>query len=490
MGIVKTFLALLLSLSFLSLTACPGGSSSADLPSTADLNQKQLELYENTPKPLFVVWDQIRRMAPRFQFHCEDCPRSIGQMVAMQVDYRKAKPVRITTNCQGGLVGEGLFVTNRHCLPPDLLQKGKSCQNRIKIIFPKVDNESSIDLVDCHQVVDFSEAYTDDENDRQPDWALLSLRASLQHRLPKRVFSPLADSTEVFTFAPVEDPWTGNFSMQKLSCTSQQRTLFLPQYVHEESPLFLLRCDGLITKRFSGSMVFKETGEGLTPVATISHIWDRQINNESILVSDKVLAASLFCVPGVGPVSENCAFDPSRHLIMKEDIVVQAIQTQEEGIKGSLDPYLTDSHPVKWKVLSVEDIESQKTVPQYQEAWAELGSSPSDFITSRAQNQYFKSLVQITPVCIKKEYLPARGEASQTEVTMPVIDLKVSEDSNRQVKAEYEVRHWPTRIWADANRAGHFVFSPSKPLEPMQYPEHSILSQRQNHFLVSLPACP
>jgi len=93
----------------------------------------------------------LRSEIEKFSVSCmesEGCPEGVGMMVGSEKDY--------AYRCSGFLTSEGIFATSGHCIPKDLREKGKSCDDRVFFIFPGKDGKS--ERIGCRELMDFNVA--------------------------------------------------------------------------------------------------------------------------------------------------------------------------------------------------------------------------------------------------------------------------------------------------------------------------------------------
>ena len=57
--------------------------------------------------------------------------------------------------CTGFLVDENTVMTNGHCLPSEYLPSFKVCKNKIKVLFPKTENEAP-ETLNCEVIAKYS----------------------------------------------------------------------------------------------------------------------------------------------------------------------------------------------------------------------------------------------------------------------------------------------------------------------------------------------
>lgn len=483
-----------LLLFFLGACSPDPAPQSVSTPSTEDLNKEQQDRYEKALKPRFVHFGEAEDHLPLFDFECEDCPVSFGQFIATKVDSTKEKPARKTSNCQGGLVDDDLFLTNRHCLPEELQEKGLSCEGQVKIIFPKV-NDIEGEIVGCKEVVDFyARPQNLDRKEPQPDWALIKLDKKLKNRVTPMDKSPIPDQTEVVAFVPVAGQNPDYVELKQINCVSYQNTLSLPEYLDEISPVAFFECDQDVTKGYSGTLLFKKVEDGnenleLKPIATLSHIWDYQRNKEDIIVSKFIVASTFQCVSGEDPLDEKCQFDHEKENSLKQELVLRKINPLKELIAQELTQYRTNEHPILWDDINIEEVKAGQSTKNIVAKWRHLIERENPrFLDESARATFFETLVQFQPRCLKKAHIPTPHKEVKTNI--PVMTLRVHRDSRNRVEVLHEVRHVPVEILVDAKDNSQYTFKRLEPRPPFEASESSILSYRINHLATSVPPCP
>ncbi len=488
MKILSAFLFVLLAL----LVACgpsPSPENSA-LPSTESLNQQQIQRYQQALKPAFFHWGEVEDNLPRYQFDCADCPASVGQLFAMTVDATQPKPVQITSSCFGGLISENQFLTSRHCIPDDLLVAEQSCENRIQVILPQTQSALRIERVGCEKIVSFSAPVADLAiEEPQPDWAIIQLKQSFPERFIEMEPSPVPDQQELLAFVPLQDQDSMELILQKITCTSRQNTLAVPEYNSDISPIALLDCSQDITKGFSGSLLFKATDQGYRPVAALSHIHDTQINQEEIIVSRSVVASPFVCLPNDGEEPESCGFDPSHHQSLKERLIIEALQAKNEEIKDRVEQILGDNHPIVWDPIDANKMEQGDGTVHLLAKWERIMSLRSNTLGPAAKRTFFETLVQVTPRCLRPDSRPDRTQGLEVFTQMPLIRLRVQETASRQISVTFTVAPVAVQIFQDRENPEVYRLGVNRQTPEPPHPPRALISAGVNHAATSLAVC-
>lgn len=450
---------------------------------------QQKKRYAKADKPLFIGWQNRDRSTQDFSFQCKDCPSNTGQLVSLISEQTTQV---ISGSCQGTLISADLFLTNRHCLPKDLLEKQASCEDRIEIIFPGISDNDPAERIGCQQVVEFAPFFNNWSEDKpQPDWALLELKKKRPQRVLPTSKQGIKDLSVVYAFIPLQSEKHEKLQMTKITCISQQNTMALPEYNSDFSSLLYFQCDKDITKGFSGTTLFMEKNKKLIPVALLSHIWDQQINNEKIMVSNKIVATPFYCLPFEKDKPKTCDFQPSKRYGLKIQLLTKAIKNKEKNILETWKNYIADSNqPVEWRQILDQDVKTDEMAALYQNYWNKLKQQSQGSVEEESLQEFFKAIVGFEPVCIKQSWLEKNQDASQRVTEIPLIDLVVYENQGRRVRVEFDWQKIKTRILTDRDKEQNFVFSPLQEAQAYQGPRRALISGRLNHGAMSLPPCP
>ncbi len=488
MKILSGFPFVLLTL----LVACGSDNSTqiSSLPSTESLNQQQIQRYQQASKPPFFHWGEVEDNLPRYQFDCPDCPASVGQLVAMTVDATQAKPVQITSSCFGGLIAADQFLTSRHCLPDDLQAAEQNCENRIQVILPQTHAGNQIERVDCKKIISLSAPIADLASDEpQPDWAIIQLQHSFPERFTAMDPRPIPDQEELMAFVPLQKQDSADLILQKITCTSRQNSLAVPEYNSDISPIALLDCDQDITKGFSGSLLFKPTDEGYQPVAALSHIHDTQINQEEIIVSQSVVASPFACIPADDDLPDTCAYDPAQHQSLKEQLIIEALRAKNDEIKTRVEQILGDNHPVEWDPIDMNNIEQGDGPAHLLAKWERILNLRSNTVGTATKRAFFETLVQITPRCLRSESRPDRVQGVEVFTQMPLIRLRVQETSSRQISVAFNVVPVAVQIFQDRENPEVYRMGVNRQTPEPPHPPRALFSAGVNHAATSLAVC-
>lgn len=456
--------------------------------STDTLNEQQKLRFEQAAKPMNIAFGELESQSHHFQLDCIDCPQGIGQVLSWSIDPSHSKPARITNNCQGALIGDNRFITNRHCLPFDLREKGLSCKNRVKVLFPALDAESLPQVMGCESILDISPTTKLDEGQPQPDWVILQLDTEQDSIEVPTEPTNLPHKTELFAFVPVKKN-NGSLEINPIKCTTQQNSLMLPEYQNDDSPVILLHCEQDITKGYSGSMLYQDIDDQWVPVASLSHVWGTQKKSENIIINKKAIASSLACLPlyGDNEVPENCAFHPKRKKKLKQQLIIKALKRARKKIKKQMEPYLEDSHNFAWEELNLE---SDSELPAHvQNFWEQLQAKNYGFIKQPGKKALMRTLSPLVPKCIQPESAPNFKTNENFTASVPMVQLTLYRSSHGQVRVQGQVRHQKVQLVSAAGSPeGHFTFLPVAGPGMKPHPR-AILSQQFKHNGAVLPIC-
>ncbi len=466
----------------------------ATTPSTQELNQQQLDLYKKTAKPPLTIWGETEKSLKQFKFDCPDCPLSFGKLITNRVDDSAAKPVRYTGNCHGGLIAPDLFLTNRHCIPADLIDSELSCRGRIKVLLPKVSEDTQSHSVDCDKLVNMSEVFPELlEKYPQPDWALVKLDESFDERSTVPHLQGIPDETQAFLFIPLQDPDSLEVTVRKITCTSHQNTLHLPEFSKDEAPLGFFSCDHHVTKGFSGSLLYQETSKGvLAPAATLSHLWDTQINQENILVSKNIIASNLACLPMEGhTLSDDCPFAPGQQEKSRQTLLLGHLDITQKKIRTALEVYLADtSSAIEWDEISMSKVMNDETTPQLKQYWQKLQTLANPRLTDEVLKSYFLTITTLFPKCLKSESIELLKTGEMPKATVPVIDLQMTQGDDGRLQVNFKVTEISTVLGQSRAHPERFAFKEMTPRQPEKRNKMAILSGRFHHSAASIPPCP
>jgi hypothetical protein len=454
--------------------------------------EDRAERFRNAARTLFIPFNRAEASLSSFNQPCRDCPAGIGQvLIAIEEDESDTGRLH-TANCQGGLIAENLFITNRHCLPESLREKDVSCEDRIRVLFPQTSEENSPELVECESVIDLSPSYAGlDTNQPQPDWVLLKLKNELSDRIQEFEAIGVPDNLELKAFVPTQLSPT-EVKIQEINCTTFQNTLSLPEYRHEESPLLRLHCDQDITPGYSGTLLYQKVDENWVPVATLSHLWEHGVSSDQLIVSQRVVATSLFCLQEDQQDNERCEFDPTKNNSLKEALLIQALNDKKAQVLQSLAPFNSDTSPLRWQELTIEKVEQGQTTPQLLQKWQEmqatLHSTPASFITINAVRALFETLSPLYPECVRTQ----PTEVS-TIIEMPSLALIISRDENSRIVVDSRiVSQQGVEMYLQDTNQNLFSFATSQPVDipvPART-RNTIWTTRFRHFNVpSLSLC-
>lgn len=97
-----------------------------------------------------------------------DCPSGVA-LLLVKKDIRDDEIER----CSSFLINSRTLVTNRHCIPEDLREKGLSCAGRITAVFPKTSRLAA-ERAECESITSISPEVTEFATGH-PDYAVIRL---------------------------------------------------------------------------------------------------------------------------------------------------------------------------------------------------------------------------------------------------------------------------------------------------------------------------
>ncbi len=408
----------------------------------------------------------------------------------MTVDDSHPKPVQTTGVCFGGLIGPDTFLTNRHCIPEDLRATDQSCENRMRVIFPKLSPETEVELGECEKIISVAPPIEGlvDEN-LQPDWAIIKLKESRPDRATEIVPMPIPDNTELFAFVSLQDPETEQLSLQQIKCTSRQKTLNLPEYSSDESPLVLLDCEQDITKGFSGSHLYQQVDENWQPVALLSHVFDTQINQEDIIVSSTIVATSLYCLPGDEDRPEACTFDPNQNQSLKDQLVIEALAVEKEEIQEQVARILGNSHPLQWQEVTVEKVENGESTTHMSQKWQNLVGLHQPSVGRSGRIAFFETMITQAPHCLKRDSIPDPINEQFTRTRVPVVRLWLTLTEAGRVQVHHQVLPQGVEIYENPVSPGEYLMGAQHRVGPRASMPQSLIANGVNFAATSLAVC-
>ncbi|MBC7384885.1 MAG: trypsin-like peptidase domain-containing protein [Cryobacterium sp.] len=223
----------------------------------------------------------------------EDCNPSIAMFVGVEE--------KATESCTASLVGDGIAMTNSHCIPNDLRAEGKDCRGRIFLFFPDVTGFIA-ERAECSEVIQTS--FKEEGGDANPDYAFFRLREK-----PKRPVLQMSgegfEKSAIYRVDKVDpfveqDHLAGVLRVAK--CQSAFGTFALPESNDPLSPLMTFRADAgcEIRPGNSGAPLTDASGHvrGLiqgkfekNPASTQS------VSQSALLASSLRLGSNLACLP-------------------------------------------------------------------------------------------------------------------------------------------------------------------------------------------------
>ena len=492
--ILFIFFSINILLSACSDTPTPQKEKHA-FPSTEALNKEQERRYEEADKPLFIPFSKVEESLENFKLTCEDCPNSFGQLISriIKVDPDGSKPKRLfyTANCQGGMIGENLFLTSLHCIPEDIAAKEASCSDRIKVILPELDGETPLQVLECEKVLSLSEKYPElSEKSPKPDWAIIELKQKVEKRWAPMDKEGINHKELFYSYIPLVNAKSGDFKIKKITCKALQSTIPLPDFSHPHSPIARFKCNTPITSGFSGTLLYRGENAEATPVAVMSHNLDTQVNKEDILISSFSIASNVTCLPPEegSELHESCQFHPGKRNNLKEQLFVDALKEEKKIIQENLSQYLNPDNPILWELTDLEKIDS---LPQlYQVFFKKLLDQKHSFINDEANKWFFQTMVPIYPVCLKKDFIPDFVAKKETHTTVPVITLIALKNPDGQLEVQHRLKHLQVSLFTSPSKDDHYTFHKLAPLKPFNPPRQPLKADRFSHLSAEIPVCP
>lgn len=195
-----------------------------------------------------------------------DCPESVAALFKAErielSDPRYSQDSQWNFGaCSSVLVSKNLLLTNRHCIPDEIIEGKESCSENIIIKFPKVGTRP-VESAKCKQVVDSAKEYVK-VSQPDPDWALIELDRSVDRQIPSMNFRGLSNHTKMVGY-PVyyqnkskkidgKDFRYPRGVIQRNNCQTMMNSFFADNYRHENSSIVVASCDRSIQRGNSGS---------------------------------------------------------------------------------------------------------------------------------------------------------------------------------------------------------------------------------------------
>lgn len=232
-----------------------------------------------------------------------DCPGGVALLLAGDLADKSG-----LQRCSSFLIDSKTLVTNRHCVPSEVLAGKVSCKARLTAFFPKAPGFSE-EQVECEEVVGLSDEggeFFREEKDlsaNKPDFAILRLSRSLHRPFFKisREGLPKGLILTAFTFDPLPGPPLRAVLRKKL-CESVQNTDLLPSYRDSFNPVASFKGCPIVPGN-SGSVAIDSQG---SVRALVHAMWLMESEVED--VHTKYSPFSLMTNAACLPLSE--AFEP------------------------------------------------------------------------------------------------------------------------------------------------------------------------------------
>ena len=485
-----------------------------------DSKESQLDQEENPKtlqevhRPIFFKRSTMDQSLDIFaQLGCPNCPTSIGQIMFQyklkdhdSSGTETSGNKNFTKNCQGGLIGEDLFLTSRHCLPPEIQNVGDSCQENTVVILPRINDKFPLKVLDCDHLVSVSNTYDGlPEREIQPDWAILKLSESLPERFTEPTMRGIEDKERVFAFIPLKNPKTEEVTITTIECQGIQKSRHFPEFRSTQSPVAFLECDREMGKGFSGNLLFRfEPDNGYSPAATFSHyIHTKSANSadespeENVYKSSKLIYASqMACVSSDEVVeSDSCHFDPNQKDLLGQQLFIDNLEQTKAEIDGILSPLVqNENQPIQWERVHLENWE---TLPEGYLSFFKKHFEKSG-LSKEIDIRFLQNLVPIYTKCVRPEFIDNENPYSKIPIQVPTTKVYLRQDEYRRVFTEYEINHLegylvPKRKDSSGETSSledlKFVIRFSSEVPPHNHPETHIARGWFYHSSHTIPIC-
>ena len=446
------------------------------------------------------------------QLDCPDCPNSIGQIVTHHELKQGYGILTGTSSCQGGLIGEDLFLTSRHCLAPKTQNIGDSCRGNTVVVLPRINDKFPLKVLDCDHLVSVSNTYDGlPEREIQPDWAILKLSESLPERFSEPTIKGIEDEEKVFGFLPLENPKTGEVIITTIQCQGIQKSRLFPVFQNTQSPLAFLECDRKMGEGFSGIILFRfKPNNGYTPVATLSHaMLAEDISNTSSLSSGEnvhksfskyISASQTACISSdEADKSDSCHFDPNQRSLLDRQLFINSLNEAKIEIDGILSPLVQDKNqPIQWERVHLENWE---TLPEdylsfFHETLRKINVNPIS--SKEVKTRFLQNLVPVYAQCVRPEFIDNEDPYSKIPIQVPITRVYIQMDEYYRVIIQYEIMHMeaylvPKRKDPSGKTSSledlKFTIRSNSEAPPYNPPKDSMLNGRFYHFSKIVPIC-
>ena len=255
-----------------TLVACGGGSDDSFIPTN---DEKIAEV-----------------MLKHFSVYCEDtnssnCPSYVGSLVTYgtkEIDGYNQKGVY---QCSTQLIAPDRVLTNRHCLPNELLSIGADCSKSLNVKFPSTSENGSEESF-CDKVIDLSSEAKNAAVGE--DWAVLKLKKRLKRGAAVSQVRLLPDKTEVKafpTFFSTKQHYIDGYNVgvplgriEKRECKTSSTNILSNAYFFEHSENLVFTCDEKVISGNSGSGLYSNN----KMVGLLNSTVDNSFINELLIV--------------------------------------------------------------------------------------------------------------------------------------------------------------------------------------------------------------
>ena len=482
----------ILALSFAACGEKPPAEIVQKPSQDAELEKRLAEMEQ--PRP--ISWlDTNEEIIEKFQpEECADCPKSIGQMVALReiTKNEKGKDVYWASNCQGGLSSEDEFLASRHCLPDELVNVGASCSEKIKIILPRLGKDLPAEVVECDEITALSPSYPNlPITYPQDDWVVLKLKKSFPDRAPSIDLNGIEDQQKIFSFVPVNDPQTGNFKIRKITCVSMQNSIDMPFHYSSKSILVYLQCDREMTKGFSGMNLFSfSKDKGYSLIATLSHIdpkpptvaTSQKEPKQPIEISNIGVVNNAHCIFSKEDEEKpkSCVFDPQQEEVLINKVLAREYPRFSGLLDKKLDKWLSNHNPeIAWVRVTKETLE--KSPDHYQDAIKTCIKNKREGNTEEERLEYCLGTSPIYPKCLKSKKLK--------KIFIPDIVYQLDRRNLGILQTKLKIKKRRAKL-EKINHSNHYQIKISPPQEIQQANNLNFIYLRGQYLnLINLPLC-
>ncbi len=238
-----------------------------------------------------------------------ECPSFMGGLY--NISYNGESRKYDLSGCSVSLIGSDRVLTNSHCIPEDISRVGESCQDSIRIVFPKT-NKNPLETFNCLKILNKSSV---EESPRHPDWAILKLDKPSVRKPVDFNLNGIQRMEPVTLYKINFDDFSpSGGTVVKTDCLANTNNVLAIDFLGPVSPLFgISDCDKELMIGNSGSAVLNKEGKF---IGLFSFISSKSNNLPSSLNQENIIGGGTngICIPFENhQVPERCEFDKEEY---------------------------------------------------------------------------------------------------------------------------------------------------------------------------------